>query len=611
MFRYVAFAWNEADANACEAVARLRDSLQAGSPGWVVVLDRNGLAVYCAGMRTGSSEVYLLRGGAGVVLGKLFGRVPEGASTGVPLALGESESACILHTRGRHLVERYWGRYVAFLRDDAQSTVRVLRDPTAVLPCLNVSFGGVQVFFSSMDDAVRLGLGRFTVSWKLVAGALACQRLQLNETGLEGVSQVLGGECVELARDGSRREFHWDPLHVSRQDPIEDPALAASEMRRVARDCVQAWGSSYQGIVHTLSGGLDSSIVMACLQDSPSKPRITCVNYHSPGSDGDERSFARLSAQRAGEALIERERNPALGFEPLQHMPLQCMPVTTFLYYLENSHSEAELAAEHGATAIFSGNTGDQLFYQALGALGAADYIRKHGLGPRAFGVALDAARMDRLSVWEVLREGVAHGLGGKRWRMIDEAGRYTSLLVQDAVESVRRDSSLTHPLFRSAEPWPSGKLFHAHTLLFPPALYNPLGRSDDPELVAPLYSQPLIELALRIPVYTLTVGGWERAIARRAFQHDMPREIVVRRTKGGVEEHLRAILLRNIGFVRELLLDGLLVRQGIVDRTKLQEVLSGSPTRVCGSNVELYECLSAETWARRWCDAHPSRAAA
>jgi asparagine synthase (glutamine-hydrolysing) len=341
------------------------------------------------------------------------------------------------------------------------------------------------------------------------------------------------------------------------------------------------------------------------------KPHITCVNYHSPGSDGDERNFARLSAQRAAEPLIERERNSALSFEPMLHMQRQSAPVTTFLYYLENHRSEAELAADHGATAIFSGNSGDQLFYQANGALGAADYIQTHGLRPRAFGIAFDAARMDRLSIWSVLREGISRGLLGRQWSLRHEAGRYSTLLTPQVIESVRRAERFTHPLLRGAESEPSGKLFHAQSLLFAPALHNPLGRMADPELIAPLYSQPLIELALRIPVYILSAGGWERAIARRAFQHDMPREIVLRRTKGGVEEHSRAILLRNIALLREVLLDGQLVRQGIIDRRKVAEALSGHPTRIASSNVELYECFSAEAWARRWCGAYRQRAAA
>ena len=610
MFRYLAFAWNDADSAARDATQRLTGLLQSGSPGWVEAFRQNGLAVYCTGARARSSEIYRLENGAGVVLGKLFGRSGS-ASTSAPLAPGEAESARILGTRGRHLVDRYWGRYVAFLRDASQDATWVLRDPSALLPCLTVRFGGVQVFFSSMEDAVCLGLADFPVDWKYVAGALACQRLQLNATGLQNVSQLLGGECLELARDGISRVHYWNPLHIAQTDVIEDVAHAAQEMRRCARDCVQAWASCHDGIVHTLSGGLDSSIVMACLQDAPEKPRITCVTYHSPGSDGDERHFARLSAQRAGQSLIERERNADLSFEPLLHLPRLSAPLTTFLYYLENARSEAELAARHGATAIFSGNTGDQLFYQALAAFAAGDYMQRRGLRPGAFNVALDSARMDRLSVWHVLRDGFARAKLGRQWNMVSEAGRYSSLLAKDVIEAARRDERFTHPLFKDVGPYPSGKLFHAHTLLFPPDLYNPMGLPADPELIAPLYSQPLIELALRIPTYVLTAGGWDRGVARRAFQHDMPREIVTRVTKGGIEEHAKAIFLKNIGLVRDLLTDGQLVQQGILDRKKLTQVLSGEPTRVASGSVELYDCLAAETWARRWCGAPRLRVAA
>ncbi len=611
MFRYVAFAWNDADPTASEAAQLLIGLAQSGSPEWRPALNVRGLAVLCAGIRAGSSEPYVLQNDAGVVLGKLFSRSQDGVSNAAPLQLGQSESARILSTRGRHLIDRYWGRYVAFLRDEAKGCSWVLRDPSAVLPCFSIDFSGVHVFLSCIEDAVRLNLADFSVDWQYIAAALACQRLQLNSTGLDDVSQVLGGECVEMSRGCVSRLFFWNPLQIARAGVIEDPLHAAHEMRRTARDCVQAWASCHEGIIHTLSGGLDSSIVMACLQDAPSKPRITCVTYYSPGSDGDERNFARLSAGHAGQPLIERERNPRLDFERLLHIPRRSAPLTTFLYYLENNRSEAELAAEHGATAIFSGNTGDQLFYQACAAFSAGDYIQRHGARRAAFGVALDAARMDRLSVWRVLKDGIAHGVFGRQWSTAAQAGLFSSLLAQEAIEAVRRESRFTHPLFRTEERNPSGKLFHAHSLLFPPEMSNPMGRPADPELIAPLYSQPLIELALRIPTYTLTAGGWDRSIARRAFQHDMPREIVVRQTKGGVEEHAKAVFLQNARFIRELLLDGFLVRHGILDRRKLKEVLSGNPTRSGGGTAEIYECLSAEAWARRWCDAKYLQAAA
>jgi asparagine synthase (glutamine-hydrolysing) len=611
VFRYVAFVWNDAERTASEAAQLLIRLLQSGSSEWRGAVKQDGLVVFHAGERAGSNEAYLLHGDAGAVLGKLFTRAGNGASASASLAFDEQETASILATGGRHLIDRYWGRYVAFLRATAADTTWVLRDPTATLPCHSVAFSGVTVYFSWMEDGVRLGLDDFAVNWKYLAATLCYMRLQIHSTALEGVSQVLGGECVEVRQGRSSRSFYWDPLRIANSDVFEDSAEAAAALRRCARDCVQAWASDHDSIVHTLSGGLDSSIVMACLQDAPSRPRVTCINYHSPGSDTDERSFARLAAQRAGVELIERERNPGLSFEPLLRMRKASVPPITFLYYLENNPVEAQLAAEYGATAVFSGNAGDQLFYQAKGSFAAGDYVSRHGLRWSLFDIAMDAARMDKVSVWKVLGGAVMQGRSGRQWRPSHDAGHFRQLLATEVVAATAQDESFIHPQFRTPGRYPSGKLYHAYSLLFAPDFYTPTGRPADPELVTPLYSQPLLELLLRTPTYLLTKGGWDRATARRAFQHDVPREIITRQTKGGMEEHAKEIFRRNMGLVRELLLDGFLVQEGILDRKKLHEALSGNPTRLGVGTVELYDYFGAEAWLRQWRGAHLLRAAA
>lgn len=95
--------------------------------------------------------------------------------------------------------------------------------------------------------------------------------------------------------------------------------------------------------------------------------------------------------------------------------------------------------------------------------------------------------------------------------------------------------------------------------------------------------------------------GGWDRSIARQAFKDDVPVEIIRRRTKGGMEESAQEILSRNLETARELLLDGFLVREGILDRYRVEEALSGRPTEVSAPLVELYDHLSVEAWLRTW----------
>ena len=80
---------------------------------------------------------------------------------------------------------------------------------------------------------------------------------------------------------------------------------AVVSLRETTVGCEHAWASCYDGIVHNLSGGLDSSIVLSCLKSAPSRPRVTCLNYFTTGPNEDERrspdNVARVVAYLASE----------------------------------------------------------------------------------------------------------------------------------------------------------------------------------------------------------------------------------------------------------------------------------------------------------------------
>ena len=603
MFRYVAFVWDDFDLGARERAELLAQRLRDVSPEWQLQVEARGARVFCAGVRAGSSEPRVLHGGKGVVLGTLFQRGKDSASTRVPLIFTEDESRKILGSCGKRLVSGYWGRYIAVLHDEGSRTTRVLRDPTGGFPCFATEMSGVHVYFSRMEDVSQLDSHAFSVNWKYVAAMLCLTQIQIQSTGLNEVSRVLGGECVEHRAGRMSRSFYWNPLELAQSgDVIDDPGAAADAVRAATHDCVHAWASSYPSLVHLLSGGLDSSIILASLKQAPSRPKMACLNYYSAGSNSDERHYARLAAEGSGCEVIERERNSQLSLEPLLRIRPSPIP-TDYFGYLDEGRGDAEVAREQGARAIFWGHGGDQLFYRTNAWLGASDFLMSHGMRPALFEVALDAARMDRTSVWSVLGRAVRHSVSGRRWSVEGEftPGRNT-VLRPEVVQDISRDSDLVHPWLRTPGQAPNGKIFHAWQLLFPAEYYNPLGSDSDPEQVTPLFSQPLLELAMRIPTWLLTLGGWDRAIARRAFERDLPRRIVTRQTKGGQEEHAKTILVRNITFARELLLDGHLVREQLVGRTQLAEALSPGPGRLRSGNAELYDCLSAEAWVRKWC---------
>ncbi len=609
MFRYVAFVWDDQDAAARECARALLDRHSAAGEGWRVGLRGRGVEVRHAGADAEACIAHGLAEGDGVVLGTLFARSPEGVSTPAPRPLGAAASRAMLDSNGRHLIESVWGRYVAFLHDAQARVTWVLRDPTGGLPCYLLRWRAVDIYFSRIDDVLALLDAPLGVNWPYLIASVCFLREHCAATALREVTQVLAGQCVEIRAGVAKRHFYWDPLRIAGTEAIEDPAAAVAAMRQCVRDVVHAWASRYEHLLLSLSGGLDSSIVLACLKDAPSSPRLTCFHYYPLGADLDERAFARSAAQKAGLELIERPRDSSFSLQPLLTVQRAPEP-TNYPYFLEHSRHEAQLAAELGAAALVIGYGGDQLFYQERAEWAAGDFLHRRGPRPGVLRVALDAAQMDQISIWHVLREAASGYLLHRRWSLLQEAGRMRPLLVPSVIEQARRSAEFLHPLLRHPRGAPSGKLWHAHQLSQPYDFYDPLGREGDAQRISPLYSQPLVELCLRIPVYVLTHGGWDRAVARRAFYDDLPPEIRNRRHKGGIEEHLRLTLEHNRPFLRELLLDGALVREGIVDRARLAEVLSGRATRIGTGASELLEYAGIEAWLRRSAQTLPRAAA-
>ncbi len=622
MYRFLAFAWNASDHRQAAVARLLAERLHPAASAWRCRVSRRGLSAYDAGARSASSDSHVFAGGRGGVFGTLFART-SGAKAAPVTQLREPEGREILAAGAPRLVEHYWGRYVAIAESETADRVWILRDPSGALPCSLTTFRDVHIVFSDLEDVLALGLLTFTVNWDYVTAAVASSALQVRETGLNEVSEILPGECVTLGQgpteawsDGPaelrcagpleiRRSFVWSPITVAQRQPIENAAQAAAELHDATHACVGAWSTRYAGVLLSLSGGLDSSIVLNCLARSSRRPEVTCLNYFTTGRDDDERPYARLAARQAGVRLLERELRTDLPLEQVLQVRRSAKPA----YYvapLQRQRLESELAHEVGADAIFSGGGGDAVFYQGRPDLAVADFVRRRGPRPAVWGVAMDAARISGVSVWSLLGRGLRTALMRSEWSPPLPESRSIS-----DQQRGRESGRWRHPWLENTRGVAHGTLWHALSLSVPTTFYESFDRPDDPERSYPLLSQPLVEVCLRIPTYVLICGGWDRAIARRAFAGEMPADILRRRSKGGINHLSTQILDANIGFVRELLLDGLLVRHGILERGRLEQCLSGkrAPTDYEYNQI-LHEYLSIEAWLRRGSELH-ARAAA
>lgn len=602
MYRYITLLWSRTDHNAAKAADYLATRLNEISPhDWRKIWDAPGALTFTSGEHKGRMQTYRLENGGGIVLGQLF----HNDYTFQAHHLDTTHSQACIKTKGQHLIDKYWGRYVAFLNDTTNGSRYVIRDPSGALPCLYTQFQGVEIYFSDMQDIANFEFLPFTINWEFLKTNILLPNLQKIYTGLNEVGEILPAQLVEITPFERKTRYLWNPTQISQNNIIEDHDEAAKALRSTVKNTVDALAGNYERIALNL-GGLDSSILLACLSQTPKRSEITAITFYTESLRGDERYFSRQVAQQCRVPLTEfkldyRKVDLRKVFEANKRVsPLgvfDCIGITGDL---------GSFAKEKKADALFYGTGGDNVFYQPPANLGALDYVRLHGLDRRFLKIAIEASRYGRKSLYRTLHDMLRERFAPIScfpyiYNMLFQYRKFPfenpELLIEDGLEN------LLHPLLLPKEDALKGKYFHMFlSALYPKEYYDYWDTTyTTSERVRPLLTQPVIETCLRIPTWIMTYGGIERGLARKAFQQDLPIDIARRVSKSGPDEYYNDIYNHNTEFIKEYLLDGVLVKKGILLRSKLEAAFSKNDPFFHLIRPRLIGHLGTEAWAKSW----------
>lgn len=598
MHQYVAILWTPKDPQSAQEAGRLHKIIQARFTGWIQLLIAPGLMAYSGPERDRVMRSYVLPDSAGVIIGRLFS-VHQNSPIG---DLSAARAREIVETEGRHLLRTYWGNYVAIFRDAESGTRHVIRDCSGRIPCYYTSQHRVALFFSSLTDIRSLGL-RLTINDRYLAQTILHPQLHVRETALNEVSDVLAGDCVKVSYQGLQQYPVWRPHHYVSMNPIDDYPTALSTLRASTESTVAAWGSVYNRVLLSLSGGLDSAIVLGCLSRLGLAAKVACVNLFIPGGQADERDYARAAARMAGVPLTEVAlvADAQAFFDGIQRIPPQPKPDVSHLGRMPLIGAFNRLAQNLGCDSVWTGQGGDHLFMQPPHSLGAADYLLQHKMPWELLQVAYDSSVLDRNSFWSVLLTSIRYrfaiGVTNEPPEESPADGREFvirgSLSRQTAVPETPSKRCMSSP--------PPGKQVQLRYLVELLNRHRPLVGIESPFEQHPLISQPLIEASLRIPVYRLQRGGRHRAMAREAFADRVPTCILQREDKGDVTSHVGAQLRGGAAMQRDALLDGYLCSRGIIERAALEKILLCRDTFRTAELFPLMSCLAAEMWAKHF----------
>ncbi|HEY1076894.1 MAG TPA: asparagine synthetase B family protein [Fontimonas sp.] len=518
----------------------------------------------------------------GLIVGPVFskrGRPIEGT-------LPVLESAISLHDR---LLDNFWGEYLAFQVDSGYgSGFTVLRDPSGGIPCYYALERGRGFITSDISLAIDLGLCHREVNWSAIAHALAFPCLRTARTALDHVSELLPGCVMHHDESGVRVRTAWSPWrYIARDQRHSDFSDAATHVRSAISMVVKAWASVTGKSVMEVSGGLDSSIVAACLSEA--RANTVCCTLMMPVAGSDERQYAKMLTDAIGHDL----HTAHVGFNNAQFdVPTHSWAIVPSEGILQRAVNDVwqATAEEHGAHVFLSGGGGDSIFCYLRTAAPAADAFKERGLAAAAVAVR-DLALLHQCTFWKAAR------LTAKK-------------LMRRRAPVLKTDASFLNPANVpqrcDAHPWleappdalPGDRekvLDLTGTQFFRDATPRGEGRS----ICFPLLSQPVMEACLRVPTWMWIAQGLNRAVARAAFAGKLPDGILYRRSKGSHAGYMAEVYTRNKDAMQQFLGEGRLRSRDLLDWPALERYFGSDVAARDLSFTRIFDLCMVESWVR------------
>ena len=599
MYHYVMLAWSAESAAADAAARQMSEVLLASSQGWSRTFSAHGAVLLTKRAGESPRNCYFLAAGAGVVFGQLFS---SPGCNPVPRILDPATSSAIVDSHGTQLTRRYWGAYVALIRGLTPQQHLIIRDCSGKVPCYYMAAGEVTVAFADIADLAPLRFASFTIDTQYLAAFISWTQLQIRRTALREVTEVLAGDCVEVRGNARNQHSIWDPREVCATRLVNSHSEARSLLRETTQACIDSWVQVFPNVLHALSGGLDSAIVLGCLKRAPALRQVTCVNFYSATVGDDERRFARRAAAFNDVILKEQERtyDERLFDARLLLEPKTSKPTLTALFDIDERAFSERIARPIGAASMWTGEGGDHLFLAMKSICGAVDHVANRGFCLETLSEISNAARLSGIPFWSVLK-AVSSSARRRRVSELDQLFRPDLAFLSPQALPTSPVDFLASPWMTSARELPAGKreqIFYLADIL---NRKRPVAGLEFGAQHHPLLSQPLIELCLQIPTYVLSAGGRERGLARAAFGDLLPGEIANRFDKGETSSYLMDVIRGSSAFIAELLADGFLAQSGILRPDALRPYLKRERMFRDEHVGPFLACFAAEVWARTW----------
>jgi asparagine synthase (glutamine-hydrolysing) len=313
-------------------------------------------------LKTGDQPLFGPKGSVLVANGEIYNYIE--LKRGLPAETFATNSDCelplITYAReGAGFAKPLRGMYAIALADRDAGALYLARDPFGIKPLYYAEFKDGILFASELQALLKTGLVARNISPKIATELLQLQFTTGEHTIFPAIHRVAPGETLTLrkGRIAERRRLAALP---------EAPPLALSEeeavvlLESVLKDSVLVHQRSDVPYGMFLSGGIDSSALLACMARLNDRP-VRAFTAGFPGTDAhDERALAKEVARAAGAEHIEIEVTKNDFWTTLPEIA-GAMDDPAADYAILPTYLLAREAARH-VKVVLCGEGGDELF---------------------------------------------------------------------------------------------------------------------------------------------------------------------------------------------------------------------------------------------------------
>jgi asparagine synthase (glutamine-hydrolysing) len=261
---------------------------------------------------------------------------------------------------GADLATRLRGKFAFVVWDSKKRRAVLARDRLGVKPLYYAQSRGLLIFASELKALLASGLISPSLDYDAIACYLGLGYFAGPSTPLLGVKKLMPGHRLVVENRSVRSESYWRlPFPSGTAGKERDEREYAERLVNELEESVRLRLMSDVPLGAMLSGGLDSSVVVALMARNTGSPVKTFSVAFAEDAEGNELDDARLVASAFGtdhHELVLSLRDEAISLEDL----VWCLDEPLADLSALGLHALSKLASEH-VTVALSGQGADEL----------------------------------------------------------------------------------------------------------------------------------------------------------------------------------------------------------------------------------------------------------